>query len=157
MRAVDIPSEEELRPSAAVGELVAGPVGKLVSNHSFDFAALFILGDEIDQAAQSFTTGANTDGYHLSSLGFALYNLADVESLNNGVIVTLRTSKGRNPGATLCTLGGAQQFSIGGEPMVRFYPAAASACPDLEPNTTYFGVIEDVPDDTSTRTSGIQV
>ena len=151
VRAVDIPDEDGGQ-SGSVGELAAGPVGKLVSNHSFDFSALLILGDEIDRAAQSFTTGPHADGYRLSSLGFALYRFGgDVETLNNGVIVSLRTGNGRNPGETLCTLGGAEFLTIGGEPMVRFYPAATNACPALETNTTYYAHIEDVPDDTGTR------
>ena len=147
VRAVDIPSEEDLRPTSTVEQLVAGPVGKLVSNNLEPQLTTSILETDLGQIANAFTTGANADGYRLSSLGWLVYN-APLTSLNNGVNVSLKTSNGRNPDETLCTLGDAQAFTIGGEPMIRFYPSSATACPALEPNTTYFGVMEDVPGDT---------
>ena len=147
VRAVDIPSEEDLRPTSTVEQLVPGPVGKLVGNNLGDLPSVFILETELDRIAQAFTTGANSDGYRLDSLGWLAYNIVNVASFNDGVNVSLRTSNGRNPDEALCTLGGAQAFTIGGERMVRFYPPSATACPALEPNTTYFGVLEDVPGD----------
>ena len=157
VRAVDIPSEEELRPSGPVGGLAPGPVGKLVSNHGMVDEQLFILGAELAKLAQAFTTGPNADGYSLSSLGFALYDFGDIESFKDAVIVTVKTNNGGEPGETLCTLGAAQHFLIGAESMVRFYPPATNSCPALEPNTTYFGVMEDVPDDTSTSDAPAKV
>ena len=150
VRAVDLPSEEELRPSGAVEELVAGPVGKLVGSHLGILENFFILETDVDQIAQSFTTGANADGYRLSSLGWLTYNTGNLASFKNAVTVSLKTSDGGNPGDTLCRLGDVQLFSIASEPMWRFYPPSANACPALEPNTTYFGVMADVPGDAIT-------
>ena len=150
VRAVDLPSEEDLRPSGAVEELVAGPVGKLVGSHLGILENFFILETELDQIAQSFTTGANADGYRLSSLGWLTYNTGNLASFKNAVTVSLKTSDGGNPGDTLCRLGDVQLFIIASEPMWRFYPPSANACPALEPNTTYFGVMADVPGDAIT-------
>ena len=138
MRAVDIPSEEDLRPSGAVEELVAGPASVQVKNTAQAFHTLWPLSAASPKVAPGFTTGANPDGYRLSSIVVYFTGSTGLATVNNQLTVTLNVDNGALPGDAACTLSGVSRADQ------RLKYAAPAACPTLEPNTTYFVLIERV-------------
>ena len=103
------------------------------------------IGDDLDSTtikrAQAFTTGANTFGYTLGSIGFDFLVLIGVNDAGDQLKATLNAEDDDgNPGAALCTLSDPATFTALG---VQTFDAPAT-CPTLLPSTTYFAVIERV-------------
>ena len=92
--------------------------------------------------AQAFTTGAETGGYALGSLGIQVSNFYDVSTVGDHLQVTINgVASGSGPGDALCTLTNPSSFSTPG--VIAFEaPTGAGACPQLATETTYFVVIE---------------
>ncbi len=88
------------------------------------------------QGAQAFTTGSNTGGYTLSSIGIR-FSLK-VGSRTN-LVVTLHAASGSNPDTTttLATLSGNSSPSAG----VYTYTCSGSGC-NLSASTTYFVLLK---------------
>ena len=98
------------------------------------------LTSTIPKRAQAFTTGANTDGYTVSSIGVSFAGISDPSTAGDQLIVTLNANGDGNPGDALCTLGDPASFTGSG---VHTF-AAPATCPTLTASTTYFAVIERV-------------
>ena len=99
------------------------------------------LTSTIPKRAQAFTTGANTDGYTVSSIGVSFAGISDPSTAGDQLIVTLNANGDGNPGDALCTLGDPASFTGSG---VQTFdaPATGTECPTLTASTTYFAVIE---------------
>ena len=102
------------------------------------------VGDTLDstriKVAQAFTTGANTFGYTLGSIGFDFLAILNL-NIGNQLTVTLNAEDADgDPGAAVCTLSDPESFTALG--VQTFYVPAT--CPTLLPSTTYFAVIERV-------------
>ena len=102
------------------------------------------VGDTLDstriKVAQAFTTGANTFGYTLGSIGFDFLAILNV-NIGNQLTVTLNTEDADgDPGTALCTLSDPESFTALG--VQTFYVPAT--CPTILPSTTYFAVIQRV-------------
>ena len=92
--------------------------------------------------AQAFTTGTETDGYALGSVGIQVSDFSDGSTVGDHLQVTIKgvASEGE-PGGAHCTLTNPTSFSAPG--VIAFEaPAGAGSCPQLAAETTYFVVIE---------------
>ena len=92
--------------------------------------------------AQAFTTGTETDGYALGSLGIQVSHFFDGSTAGDHLQVTINgvASEGE-PGDALCTLTNPSSFSTPGVSAFAA-PTGAGSCPQLATETTYFVVIE---------------
>ena len=92
--------------------------------------------------AQAFTTGAQTDGYPLGSVGIQVSRFDNESTVGDQLQVTINgVASGGEPADALCTLINPSSFSTPGV-IVFEAPTAAGACPQLAAGTTYFVVIE---------------
>ena len=91
--------------------------------------------------AQAFTTGADTEGYELDSIGFLFDNIANTSSAGSQLTVTLNEDSSGNPGSALCTLTNPAAFSASGVHTFSA-PTTGTTCATLAASTTYFAVIE---------------
>ena len=92
--------------------------------------------------AQAFTTGAETDGYALGSLGIQISHYYDASTVGDHLQVTINgVASGGGPGDALCTLTNPSSFSTPGVSALEA-PTGAGSCPQLATETTYFVVIE---------------
>ena len=106
------------------------------------------IGDVLDsttiKAAQQFTTGAEANGYTLSSIGIDFHRIFAISSAGGQLVVTLNAvASNGNPGDSLCTLSDPATFTSLG---VQTF-GAPTGCPTLAVSTTYFVVIERVAND----------
>ena len=90
--------------------------------------------------AQAFTTGAEANGYTLSSIGVKFFTIAQPSTAGSQLVATLNADNNGNPGASLCTLSGPETFTGSG---VQTFDAP-TGCPTLAASTPYFVVIERV-------------
>ena len=92
--------------------------------------------------AQAFTTGAETGGYTLGSLGIHVSHFYDASTVGDHLRVTINgVASGGGPGDALCTLTNPSSFPTPGVSAFAA-PTGAGACPQLATETTYFVVIE---------------
>ena len=92
--------------------------------------------------AQAFTTGAETGGYALGSVGIRVTQFSDESAVGDHLQATINgaASEGE-PGDAHCALTNPSSFSAPG--VIAFEaPAGAGSCPQLATETTYFVVIE---------------
>ena len=92
--------------------------------------------------AQAFTTGTETGGYALGSVGIHVSHFFDGSTAGDQLQVTINgdASEGE-PGDALCTLTNPSSFSTPG--VIAFAaPTGADSCLQLATETTYFVVIE---------------
>ena len=118
----------------------------LVKNTGQTATANVDLNSTVSKRAQAFTTGANTGGYTLSSIGFDFNTIASTSTADDHLKVTLNADSSGNPGDALCTLTDPTSFTANA---VNTFDAPETGCPTLAASTTYFAVIERV-----TSTSG---
>ena len=92
--------------------------------------------------AQAFTTGADTEGYALGSIGVQVSHFQDGWTVGDHLRVTINgAASAGGPGGAHCTLSNPSSFPAPGV-IVFTAPAGASSCPQLTKETTYFVVIE---------------
>ena len=91
------------------------------------------------QRAQQFTTGSNSAGYTLSSIGIGFTSIADTATAGANLTVTLNeVSSDSNPSASAeCTLTDPATFTANA---VNTFTAPAT-CPMLVASTSYFVVV----------------
>ena len=120
-------------------QVQAQSVSTLVSNtgQAAKTPAILVNNANTTKRAQAFTTGANDDGYTLSSIGIAFGPIVE-SNPEDKLTVTLNDVSSGDPGDVLCTLVHPASYTSSG---VNRY-AAPDACPELTANTTYFVVIE---------------
>ena len=90
--------------------------------------------------AQGFTTGTDTDGYTLGSIGFYFADIDRTSTAGAHLKVTLNADSSGDPGSALCTLTDPGSFTANA---VNTFDVPAT-CPTLAANRTYFAVIERV-------------
>ena len=129
--------------------------GPLVSETTFPIAGRDLLVRNIGQTvnanlnyslssftsrlAQSFTTGADENGYTLESVGIRFRSIADTSSADRSELTaTLNADSSGAPGSAICTLTDPSSFTSSG---VHTF-AAPNTCPTLTANTTYVMVLE---------------
>ena len=86
--------------------------------------------------AQGFTTGANSDGYALTSIGVHFHTIANTNTAASRITATLNVDSSGLPGAALCTLTDPPSFSASG--LHAFTAPATDRCTVLEASTTYW-------------------
>ena len=122
----------------------------LVKNTGRDLSAGSSLTSTFPRSAQSFTTGTNTLGYTLTSIGMIFRTILDTSTagseltvtLNEMVTVTVEGVAEDLPGNTLCTLTDPASFSASGLHTFNAPTTGSGACPTLSANTQYFVVIQ---------------
>ena len=133
----------ETLTSAATAE-VSEKAQFLVSNLGISVAAGIMrpLSAARSGFAQAFTTGAETGGYALGSVGIQVSHFFDESTVGDHLRVTLNgVATEGEPGEAHCTLTNPSSFSTPG--VIAFAaPAGAGSCPQLAAETTYFVVIE---------------
>ena len=92
--------------------------------------------------AQAFTTGSNSAGYTLSSIGFDFASITDTMTAGDQLEVTISSDSSDEPGAELCTLTDPATFS--GSGVHTFDAPSTDPCPTLAVSTKYFAVIKRV-------------
>ena len=139
----DDQGNSETLTSAATAE-VSEKAQFLVSNLGISVAAGIMrpLSAARSGFAQAFTTGAETGGYALGSVGIQVSHFFDESTVGDHLRVTINgvASEGE-PGDAHCTLTNPSSFPT---PAVIAFeaPAGAGSCPQLAAETTYFVVIE---------------
>ena len=99
------------------------------------------LSTSFTKRAQAFTTGPNSDGYNLDSIGVRFHNIASTSTAGGELTATLNQQSNTTPGEALCTLANPPSFSSSGIQTFTA-PSTGTKCPTLSTNTTYFIVIE---------------
>ena len=128
----------------------------LVKNTGQDPAALtYALSATTSKRAQAFTTGPDTVGYELHSVGFRFANIASMSNAGSELTASLHQTSGNDPGTELCTLDDPASFSAS---RVNSFTAPASGnnlCPKLTHSTTYFVVLTRANINTDTITLSV--
>ena len=95
-----------------------------------------------DLIAQGFTTGANTGGYTLDSIGVHFFSTANnLSPAANRISATLNADGDSEPGAELCSL--ANPATFGGSGLHAFAaPTMGTTCPTLHAGTTYWVLLK---------------
>ena len=123
------------------------PEGVLVKNTGQVIRGSAELITGSTRAAQPFTTGGNSGGYRMSSIGIHFAVIGDSATAGGQLRVSLNeVRRDGNPGsAALCTLNN-PTTSIASTTLGIFDAPASGTdrCPRLAANTTYFVVIERV-------------
>ena len=88
------------------------------------------------QIAQAFTTGANSDGYALTSIGVHFHTIANTNTAASRITATLNVDSSGLPGAALCTLTDPPSFSASG--LHTFTTPTTDRCTVLEAGATYW-------------------
>ena len=84
--------------------------------------------------AQAFTTGANSDGYALTSIGVHFHTIANANTAASRITATLNLDSSGLPGTALCTLTDPPSFSASG--LHTFTTPTTDRCTVLEAGTT---------------------
>ena len=92
--------------------------------------------------AQSFTTGAEADGYALTSIGIHFKNASPASTASSRITATLYNDSSGEPGDELCTLVDPPTFTSSGLHTFSVPTAGADRCANLAANTTYWIVLE---------------
>ena len=92
--------------------------------------------------AQSFTTGAEADGYALTSIGIHFKNATPVSTASSRITATLYNDSSGEPGDELCTLVDPPTFTSSGLQTFSVPTAGADRCANLADNTTYWIILE---------------
>ena len=92
--------------------------------------------------AQSFTTGAEADGYALTSIGIDFKNASPASTASSRITATLHNDSSGEPGDELCTLVDPPTFTSSGFHTFSVPTASADRCANLAANTTYWIVLE---------------
>ena len=102
-------------------------------------AVSHVLDGTHPRRGQRFTTGQESRGYGLHSIGIEFRdNAPDSSQVATELTVTLNASAGSEPGRVLCTL--TNPSAIPDHAVSAF--SASGGCPTLKPSTQYFVVIE---------------
>ena len=121
----------------------------LVKNTGQSVGTALALSANVPKRAQAFTTGANTVGYTLGSIGFHFGDIADTSTAGGELTVTLNKDDNGDPGDALCTLNDPESFTLNAVNTFDAPTTGTDPCPTLAANTAYFVVIERVTITTS--------
>ena len=112
-------------------EVLVRNIGQIPESAGEDFDNL-----SPTKIAQAFTTGANSDGYALTSIGVHFHTIANTNTAASRITATLNENSSGLPGAALCTLTDPPSFSASG--LHAFTAPATDRCTVLEANTIYW-------------------
>ena len=127
------PLESEPTGTIVAADVLVRNIGQTV-NASLNYS----LSSFTSRLAQSFTTGADENGYALESVGIRFQSIADTSSAGSELTATLNADSSGAPGSAICTLTDPSSFTSSG---VHTF-AAPNTCPTLTANTTYVMVLE---------------
>ena len=140
-------TEDSDRWAEAEGDAAAAvDVVDLVSNTGQSKDDAVGVETNTTKAAQAFTTGSAAHRYALSSIAF-VFSVVDASTAGAYVTATLNEEDNGEPGDALCTLDAPARFHDRVARLTSFDVPAA--CPTLQPDTTYFAVIEHGTEDAS--------
>ena len=122
-------------PTGAVvaADHLVGNTGQTVQDSGANVDASF------PRYGQSFTTGSNTAGYTLSSIGATFQTIGDTSTVGTELTATLNAESSGLPGSALCTLSDPATFTASG--LHAFDAPTTDPCPTLAAETTYFVVL----------------
>ena len=124
----------------------------LVKNTGQTVVGSSSLGQTQPKRAQAFTTGSSADGYRLTSIGVEFDSITGLSTLGSWLTVTVNRVSGSDPGDVVCTLA---------HPATHVANALntydASACPTLDPGTSYFVVLGRTDSGTSLLTNVVRI
>ena len=128
----------------------------LVKNTGQDPAVpTYALSTTTSKRAHAFTTGPDTVGYELHSVGFRFANIASTSNAGTELTATLHQTSGNDPGTELCTLDDPASFSASGVNTFTAPTSGNNRCPKLTHSTTYFVVLTRANNNTSTITLSV--
>ena len=140
--------------SEPTATIVAADV--LVKNTGQDPAVpTYALSTTTSKRAHAFTTGPDTVGYELHSVGFRFANIASTSNAGTELTATLHQTSGNDPGTELCTLDDPASFSASGVNTFTAPTSGNNRCPKLTHSTTYFVVLTRANNNTSTITLSV--
>ena len=99
--------------------------------------------------AQAFTTGAHISGYQISSIGVKFGTIDNLSAAGADLQATINeVDNSGQPSSVVCTLNDPPAFTS--NQVNHFSAPSTGECPALEPETTYFVVLERVASTTGT-------
>ena len=117
------------------------PADVLVRNTHDKTTAEGPLSTTNSRYGQQFTTGSETDGYRLDSIGIHFASIATTSTAGSELTATLNADSSGLPGTVLCTLTDPATFTASGIQAFDV-PTTGTTCPVLAASTKYFVVIE---------------
>ena len=127
------PLSSEATAAVVPADFLVRNTGQTVQDSGADVDASF------PRYGQSFTTGSNTAGYTLSSIGATFQTIGDTPTVGTELTATLNAESSGLPGNTLCTLSDPATFTASG--LHAFDAPTTDPCPTLAAETTYFVVL----------------
>ena len=122
-------------------DLLIKNTGQAANTGTYQLTAGF---PKLAQAFTTGTTGKNSTGYTVDSVGIDFLSISDTSTAGADLRVTLNdVATGGAPGAVLCTLSDPGSFTASG---VQTFdaPATGTECPTLAARKTYFIVVDRV-------------
>ncbi len=114
------------------------PIVLVKNTGQSDNGADIFLASGFPKQAQSFMTGSNSGGYHLTSIAVRFDNISDTSGAKSELTVTLNQVSGSNPGGALCTLVTPDLTSRAANTLAA---PTDGTCPVLQSGTSYFVVL----------------
>ena len=127
------PLSSEATAAVVPSDVLVRNTGQTVQDSGADVDASF------PRYGQSFTTGSNTAGYTLSSIGATFQTIGDTSTVGTELTATLNAESSGLPGSALCTLSDPATFTASG--LHAFDAPTTDPCPMLAAETTYFVVL----------------
>ena len=127
------PLSSEATAVVVPSDVLVRNTGQTVQDPGADVDASF------PRYGQSFTTGSNTAGYTLSSIGATFQTIGDTSTVGTELTATLNAESSGLPGSALCTLSDPATFAASG--LHAFDAPTTDPCPPLAAETTYFVVL----------------
>ena len=127
------PLSSEATAAVVPADVLVRNTGQTVQDSGADADASF------PRYGHSFTTGSNTAGYTLSSIGATFQTIGDTSTAGTELTATLNAESSGLPGSALCTLSDPATFIASG--LHAFDAPTTDPCPPLAAETTYFVVL----------------
>ena len=127
------PLSSEATAAVVPSDVLVRNTGQTVQDSGADVDASF------PRYGQSFTTGSNTAGYTLSSIGATFQTIGGTSTVGTELTATLNAESSGLPGSALCTLSDPATFTASG--LHDFDAPTTDPCPPLAAETTYFVVL----------------
>ena len=131
------PLESEPTDTIVAADVLVRNTGQAV-----DSSANIALNITTISVAQQFTTGTESDGYILESIGMRFTNIASPSTAGSELTATLNEDSSGQPGNTLCTLDDPPNFRSSGVNTFTVPTSGSDMCPTLAASTTYYLVIK---------------
>ena len=100
------------------------------------------IADGSTKYGQRFTSGPSLTGYTITSIGVHFTEIGNTATVGAELTATLNADSSGAPGDALCTLADPNNFSASGLHAFTASTTGTDLCPELEPSTIYFVVLE---------------